>query len=92
MINNQDKPVFTEDFLKDFSAVTRLAISSYYSPEEMKNIEVEIRFNPNQGVCGEKQDDTSLKTEAFMIIPTVQFGCYQGEGPGCPAGQHYGSS
>jgi hypothetical protein len=92
MIYDQDKSVFTEDFLKDFSVVTRLAISSYYSPEEMKSIEVEIRFNPSLGVCDDKQDDTSLRTEAFIITPTVQFGCYEGEGPGCPAGQHYGSS
>jgi hypothetical protein len=81
---------FSEQFLEDFSVATRLAISNYYSPEEMLNIEVEIRFTPKQLI--EEGTEQDFKTEAFIVTPTLQYGCHQGEGPGCPDGWHYGTS
>jgi hypothetical protein len=84
---------FSEQFIEDFSVATRLAISNHYSPEEMKNIEVEIRFVNKQ--CPKEEINQVLEgieVAALIVLPSLTYGCYAGEGPGCIEGQHYGSS
>lgn len=88
MIDSQDPSQFSKNLIDDFTVVTRLVLSSYFSPEEMQNIEVELRFVPKISSDATKSDDVELRASVQVI--SQLWGCRAGEGDGCGVGKHYG--